>query len=166
MSEQDLVRLVWSAQLDQLADVLTPENVNTRDGSGYSLLHNALRIKNVEVVRLLMAYGVDVNAADPEKNTPLHYTVDRNHLPLTQLLIEAGADPNRKGRFGHTPLYWAIGRPTINWELVRYLLSHGADPWIQGDNKASPLDIAAMRYPEFAEELRTQFPRSDQNPAS
>lgn len=166
MSEQDLVRLVWSAQLDQLADVLTPENVNTRDGSGYSLLHNALRTKNVEVVRLLMAYGVDVNAADPEKNTPLHYTVDRNHLPLTQLLIEAGADPNRKGRFGHTPLIWAISRPTINWELVRYLVSHGADPWIQGDNGASAMEVAIDCYPKFAEELRTQFPRSDQNPAS
>lgn len=165
MSEQDLVRLVWSAQLDQLAEVLTPANVNTRDASGYSLLHIAAKSLNVEVVRLLLASGVDVNAADPEKNTPLHYTVDRNHLPLTQLLIEAGADPNRKGRFGQTPLFGAIRRPTVNWELVRYLLSHGADPWIQGDNGASAMDVAVRRYPKFAEELSTQFPRPDSSPA-
>jgi ankyrin repeat protein len=164
MSEQDLLRLVRTAQVDRLADVLTLQNVNTHDLSGYSLLHIAARNLNFEAARLLVTRGADVNATDPEKNTPLHYATDRNHLPLAQLLIEAGAEPNPRGRYGMTPLYWAISHPAINWDLVRYLLSHGADPWLQGDNGSSAMDVAVSRYPKFAEELRTQFPRPDTNP--
>src|SRR5437773_2044721 len=94
MSKPDLVQLLCTKKLDRLAEVLTPETVNTRDSGGYSLLHLAARDLNVEVARLLVVRGADVNATDRQKDTALHYAADRNHFPLVQLLIEAGADPN------------------------------------------------------------------------
>ncbi len=169
--EPNLTQLVRTNQLDRLAAVLTAENVNTRDPEGYSLLHQAAQDLNVEAARLLVARGADVNATDRHQDTALHYAADRNpfvwpnSLHLAQLLIEAGADPNRRGQYGMTPLHWAISQPAVNWELVRYLLSHGADPRILSENGSSAMAVAVRRYPKFAEELKRQYSRPDPNPA-
>ena len=78
---------------------------NGRLESGDTLLHNAASNLDIEIVRLLIARGADVNAVGAHGYTPLHHAVDMecntqsrkdyrraSALPLTQVLIAAGAD--------------------------------------------------------------------------
>lgn len=76
------------------------------DWPGATLLHPACTINDpgyphysvegvVEVVRLLIAQGVDVNRVDFKGNSALQLAVDCFNLPVVRVLMENGADPSR-----------------------------------------------------------------------
>jgi hypothetical protein len=76
-------------------------------------------VDRVEVVRLLLAVGADVNARDALGNTTLLLST---HDPeIVRLLLEARADPNARDSRGLT----ALGR-TSNENVRRVLIEHGA----------------------------------------
>ena len=60
---------------------------------------------NVDLIRLLLASGADVNARDTKGDTPLMYAITGNS-PGTwvDVLIKAGADMNAKNKAGASPL--------------------------------------------------------------
>jgi len=49
---------------------------------------------------------------------------------------------------GNTALHYAI--TSANFEVTEYLLAHGADPLLKNAMGMTPLDIAALIYPDFA----------------
>ena len=62
---------------------------------GETPLLAASRSGSVATVRLLLARGVDVNAAESfQKTTPLMWAAAEGHRDVVDLLLEAGADPN------------------------------------------------------------------------
>ncbi len=97
-----------------------------------SLLHLAAGNNNVEIVRMLIKTGVDVNVKDKSDQTPLHYAVGKNNREIAGLLIKAGADVNAGDRSGRTPLFFAIpygsSSSLYHKEMVALLLKNGADP--------------------------------------
>jgi hypothetical protein len=56
------------------------------------LLHLAIIGGNVEVLRLLIERGADVNARHAEGRLPLHDCFELNHDDFTKILLEAGAE--------------------------------------------------------------------------
>jgi ankyrin repeat protein len=50
------------------------------------------RRDHLDIVRLLIAYGADINARDVQNWTPLHYAVRTRNLGAVELLLAAGAD--------------------------------------------------------------------------
>lgn len=61
--------------------------MNSRDGQ--TALHKAIDRGDIEIVRLLLEYGADVNAVTKHGATSLHFA--RNSRAITELLIERGA---------------------------------------------------------------------------
>ncbi len=59
---------------------------------------------HIEVVKLLISHGADVNQADEGEGTPLIYSVWKGHKDIVALLLEKGADIYAKTRDGRTPL--------------------------------------------------------------
>lgn len=76
-------------------------------------------IDRVEVVRLLLAAGTDVNARDKADNTALILCTSNPQQAL--LLLQAGADPNARNHEGTTAL-----SNTYDDEIKELLLKHGA----------------------------------------
>jgi ankyrin repeat protein len=76
-------------------------------------------LDRVEVVRLLLAAGADVNAYDKNGNTALLYC--HRNTDLVALLLRAGADPNVQNSDGETPL-----RLAGSDEIKSLLIKHGA----------------------------------------
>ena len=61
---------------------------------GDKALHRAAMEGHVEIMRLLMDNGADINAADAFGERPLHYAADAGHMEAVRQLIERGAQVN------------------------------------------------------------------------
>lgn len=95
----------------------------------------------VEVLRLLLAAGADVNDTFDEGMTALMVAASRRSARAVQLLLRAGADPNAATASGATALYAAVqaGAPAV----VTQLLAAGADPNAEAEAHQTPLHAAA-----------------------
>jgi ankyrin repeat protein len=60
--------------------------------------------REVEIARLLIKAGADVNAFDDLHGTPLHAAVGRGQLELAAELLAHGARVNARDQYGQTPL--------------------------------------------------------------
>lgn len=85
-------------------------------------LLDAARNGDVAAVETGLDDGTDVNARDPESNTPLMLTRDP---VIARRLIAAGADVNARNRQASTPLIEAAKNGAA--EVARLLVQHGAD---------------------------------------
>lgn len=95
---------------------------------GHSALHVAASSGNAAVVELLLHFGANPNAKDEGDNaTALHYASERGWLDCVRLLVEAGSDVNANDDLHERgPLGWACVFDAVRWEVVDYLLFHGA----------------------------------------
>ena len=69
-------------------------------------LHSAAAGRHIEVCRVLVAAGADVNARQHGGFTPLHEAAQHGDIELVELLLSAGADPairDRRGPDGGRP---------------------------------------------------------------
>ena len=72
----------------QLLDVMTVEDINTRDENGYTGLHWACCYNNVPAVAaLLQTPGLEVDVQNSWGNTPVMLAVRCCNLELVQLLV-------------------------------------------------------------------------------
>jgi ankyrin repeat protein len=65
----------------------------------------------IETIKLLIARGADINAANGGGNTPLHGAAMRGSPAIVEFLLKAGADPARKNARGMTAMDIAKGEP-------------------------------------------------------
>jgi RNA polymerase sigma factor (sigma-70 family) len=111
--------------------------------SSFSALHRAVYNGDMELARLLLARGADVNARTRVGQTPLHLAVLIDRPPLAELLLAAGADPNGATDRGITSLHCAVilGRAA----LADLLLASGADPLLRDCQGRTPLDWVRLK---------------------
>jgi ankyrin repeat protein len=145
-------------------------DVNAIAGDGKDALGLAIFNGNYELASFLVDRGSNVNHADAQGFTPLFWAVDRRNmetapnfpwmvtadsLPLIKTLLAAGANPN--ALVNNTPrARMRAGSPRIvfatalmraafagDLELVKLLLSYGADPTIISKDGETMLEAAA-----------------------
>lgn len=94
----------------------------------------------LQMARLLLEHGADVNAANTATATPLHHAMRRLDLDLMDVLLANGADVNQCNRFGDTPLHQAARLALIPlvWQK---LLEHGADPTAKDRGSQTPVEL-------------------------
>ena len=63
-----------------------------RDKTGFTSLHVAARYNSLDVARLLIDRGAEVDALDEDGFTPLQFAAAANKLDVASLLIEDGAN--------------------------------------------------------------------------
>ncbi|XP_077095187.1 protein phosphatase 1, regulatory subunit 13Ba isoform X4 [Siphateles boraxobius] len=66
-------------------------NPSTPNDEGITPLHNAVCAGHHHIVKFLLDFGVNVNAADSDGWTPLHCAASCNNVHLCKLLVESGA---------------------------------------------------------------------------
>ena len=147
-----------------------PSQANQKDARfGATPLHWAALRDHEEVARELIAHGADINARNRDGETPLRVAERSKRKRVAQLLREAGSRPSlsalldaakrgEAGRveqlatevpslineadaeFGATALHWAALRGHA--EVVKALISHGADLTVTNKDGETPLRVA------------------------
>jgi hypothetical protein len=64
--------------------------------------------RQVEVIRLLLKSGADIDAPDANGATPLHRAVRTRCAAAVRTLLDSGADPTAKNKPGSTPFHLAV----------------------------------------------------------
>lgn len=87
-------------------------------------LHSAAATRQLEICRLLIEHGADVNAVQADDFTPLHAAAQNGHIELIELLLAHGAQPNVRTSDGRTPL--SIAEASGQAPAAEFLRTHGA----------------------------------------
>jgi TonB family protein len=112
----------------------------------------AAQFNRLQVVKILVENGADVDFVDKFGNTPLMIASQKGYVDLAEYLIEYNADVNAKTLIGYTPLLYALefGQP----EIAEILIENGADVQVIDKYNRSTLIHAATRgYSELVETL-------------
>ncbi|KAK7495784.1 hypothetical protein BaRGS_00013004, partial [Batillaria attramentaria] len=118
-------------------------DVNVK-GSGITPLYLAAVYGQIEIAKLLIRRGADVNQNLEEgRVTPLHVVSESGRTEFAILLIASNADVNAKTKDGFTPLFYAILHDHL--DIVRLLLQNGADVNTRIKHWTSPLFLACTR---------------------
>ena len=131
--------------------------------------------RNIELVALLIAAGADPNITDDvSRATPLHHVAQTGDTEIALALLSGGAEIDIVDSRGRTPTYWAelyghfeiltafeqirravreqederffLAVANGDVELVRALLSAGADPNARNEFEVTPLHTVAVGY--------------------
>lgn len=131
-----------------------PQLVKANSQDGFSGLGLAVFFGHLEIARLLVDAGADVNR--PSDNSfrvaPLHSAVESGNVALLELLLAHGAKPDAVEFLEATPLHSAAARG--NREMVEKLLAAGADRHRKTKDGKTAADLARQYgHPEIAAEL-------------
>ena len=131
----------------QIAEVLhrSGSSVDQRGLETNSPLHSAAKHEDLEMVQVLLDYGLDVNAQNQFGSTPLAYATlgNFNNPRVVRLLLDRGTDPNAQRQDRTTPLYRAAENGDV--EIARLLVEHSASVELQGYGGRTPLDVATEK---------------------
>ncbi|PVD39592.1 hypothetical protein C0Q70_02227 [Pomacea canaliculata] len=119
-------------------------NIEHRAKTGLTPLMEAASGGYVEVGRVLLDKGADVNAAPvpSSRDTALTIAADKGHYRFVELLLHRGAAVDVKNKKGNSPLWLACNGGHL--DVVQLLVSAGADVDSQDNRKVSCL-MAAFR---------------------
>ncbi|KID94585.1 ankyrin 2,3/unc44, partial [Metarhizium majus ARSEF 297] len=119
--------------------------VNAADESTSTPLHEAAKLGNAEMCKILLKAGAKVDFETKKGETPLILAIEKNHQEALKALLDAGADPLAETSSGTTPLHEAVHlqreafRPVLSKVLSLNKSAHAKD--VDG---TSPLLLAAV----------------------
>ena len=114
-----------------------PEMTDWLHRSGDTALHLAAERGHIDMVRLLLTHGAEVDIFNDIQATPLMCAVENGQLEVVRELLSNGADARLQDNRGFTPLHVAAKRGYIG--IVLLLLEQGAEVDIRSDFQSTPL---------------------------
>ncbi|XP_057328229.1 putative ankyrin repeat protein RF_0381 [Microplitis mediator] len=135
----------WSPDEESSEDEDDDEEAETLD----TLLHIAIKKKDIKRVKDILRSGVDVDAPGEKGRTSLHLAIDEEYLPGIEILLEYGAniaasnDTGSSIRFWQTPLHAAVIKNRV--DIVALLLTKEINVDLLSEHRETALKYAIER---------------------
>ena len=102
--------------------------VNVTNEFGSTPIAEAANLGDARMVKMLLDAGAEPEGANQDGETALMLAIKTGETPVVEMLIKAGAKVNVVEKFhNQTPLMWAAAAPKNAGEIVKLLLSKGAN---------------------------------------
>ncbi|HEX5229828.1 MAG TPA: ankyrin repeat domain-containing protein [Bryobacteraceae bacterium] len=102
--------------------------VDVANEFGSTPLGEAAKLGDARMVKALLDAGAQPDKPNQDGETPLMLAIKTGELPVVEMLVKAGANVNARETFhNQTALMWAAAAPKSAPEIVKLLLSKGAD---------------------------------------
>jgi ankyrin repeat protein len=136
--EQGYASYVYIGPINLIEVTDMADNYHDHDNT---ILYGAAASGNLEMVKVLLTEGLDVNAKDSSNNSLLHFAAINNHLETIILLLQSGIDVNAKNNYGDSALH---GPTAYGYkEVVQILLAQGVDVNAKNKEGNAALHVAA-----------------------
>lgn len=142
---EELMRIGGVEEFRPILQVLSKEEINSRDLFGRTPLHKLLNSSEREdgelafITKLFLDSGADVNIPDDEGVTPLMTASGRGHEMVSQLLVFYGAHLEVRDVDGNTALFYVCSSRKPNTKVAKNLIQFGASTEVRnhlGENLA------------------------------
>jgi len=126
-------------------------DINALSWAGFTPLNVAVSQDNsVQVAKILVEEGADVNICEDMGLSPLHQATTRRDRDLVDILLKNRANVNKKSVWSTTPLHTLLNDASsqdeeIVIEILKLLISNGAELDIGDENELTSLIIAAQK---------------------
>jgi ankyrin repeat protein len=141
--------------LEKGADPNHKGGFKAKDGPSISTpLGLAISYGRLDLAKLLLAHGAEIDGWDNSSKTPLLWTITKDLPSMSKFLLDNGANPAlRDEKTGRTPLHLAVGRG--NETITSILLKAGGLPDAKDEENISPSYLSAYYgYSEITRLLR------------
>ena len=108
----------------QINKALLVKIINTQDKDGKTALHHVAYSEQLEIAKLLIENGADINFTNKNIFSPLHQAAWYGHVEIAVFFLGSGAKINNKDSQGRTPL--DIAYDNSHKELANTLKLAGA----------------------------------------
>ena len=141
----EVYNIIASQDISKLRNILeTGVNINL-PGGGVTVLSAAVNTGNIDIVKLLIDYGADVNIQNEDGFTVL-FSSDIE-IEILKLIITTGADVNIRDKHGMTALFFS------SYEKAKLLMEAGAILDIQDIVEGR----TALFYTEYIEDANVKL---------
>ncbi|XP_031099699.1 E3 ubiquitin-protein ligase KEG-like [Ipomoea triloba] len=131
---RELVKILLAARADPTA----------QDAQHFrTALHTTAMINDLELVKIILDFGVDVNIRNVHNTIPLHVALNRGAKSCVGLLLSAGANCNLQDDEGDNAFHIAAFSANMireNLEWISIMLRH-PDNAVEARNHRSECDI-------------------------
>ena len=110
IKSQEIIEAVKKGDVEKVKLILekNPQGASDKDEGGFTPLHHATNLSNLDIVRLLLTNNADVNAKDSRGRTPLYLASWKKQKKIADLLLKNGADIFSRTEWGNYPLYMSV----------------------------------------------------------
>lgn len=143
-SDVDLVhKAVMRHSLPEVTQAIAQGGcVDALDREGRTPLFYAAKDGDSAIAGELIRNGANVNAQDKTLETPLHFAARAYQPEVAELLLKCGASVDAQDAHGNTPLSRAIFDSKGRGQVIKLLLSFGANKALKNKHGVSPEDLA------------------------
>lgn len=149
--------ILWAANEGKadLVESILKRDITTRDAvddDGYTPLHRAAYSNNVEIAKILLEHGANVNAKTEFEWTPLHSAVKWSNAECAALLLQHGTDVNAVSQGQQTALHIAATVSNCRETAMTLMMEPNCNTAALNNSNETAAEIArrtGMSYPIF-----------------
>ena len=146
--EQKRTPLMWVAYLNYGDRELITKKSTSKKEDGTEVENPSLEEKRLEMTKLLLGSGADVNAVDEDNWTALIWAAWTGMPTVVEALVKAGSDVNALDNQKQSALMIAAQRG--NDQVVEILINAGADRNLKNADGKSAEDLANAYMAQFS----------------
>lgn len=132
VNNENLFEYIRKGDSDSFFSLFHEDDLNVTEDDGYSLLHVSIARGRTQIIEFLVDRGIDLNKKDKKQGkSALHIAATYQDFQTVNLLISKGANINELDNNFNTPLSDAFISSKKDWDLVKFFIRSGANPFLQ-----------------------------------